>query len=129
MDQRFDSNKCATGWKRVVGGADELHLFLQVPVVQNHSHYDHVRFRQRVPEEIACGSADPISQSGRGNMLFRYRLDRGQVESNALDMWMFLSHFDAEQPSCAPDIEQAAIAREIEFLGERFEVNTRQAGH
>ena len=62
-------------------------------------------------------------------MFFRYGLDRRQVESDALDMRMFFGDFDAEQSSCAADIAQVAITREIEFLGERFEVDARQAGH
>src|SRR6266581_1790683 len=44
-------------------------------------------------------------------------------------MRMFFGNFDAEQSSCTADIAQAAIAREIEFVGERFEVDARQAGH
>ena len=44
-------------------------------------------------------------------------------------MWMFSGDFDAEQPSCPADVTQATIAREIKFVGERFEVDTRQAGH
>jgi len=42
---------------------------------------------------------------------------------------MFLRDFDTEQPSCAADIAQAAIAGEIEFVGERFEVDARLACH
>ena len=37
---------------RVVCRADELHLFFQVPVVQNHPHCDDVGFGQRIFEEI-----------------------------------------------------------------------------
>jgi hypothetical protein len=48
---------------------------------------------------------------------------------DALDMRMFFGDFDAEQSSCTADIAQAAIAREIEFVGQRFEVDARQAGH
>src|SRR5437763_5783516 len=44
-------------------------------------------------------------------------------------MRMFFGDFDAEQSSRTADIAQAAIAREIEFVGERFEVDARQAGH
>ena len=62
-------------------------------------------------------------------MLFRYRLDRRQVKTDALDTRMFLGDFDTQQSSCAADIAQAVIAREIEFIGERFEVDARQAGH
>ena len=42
---------------------------------------------------------------------------------------MFFGHFDAEQSSCTADIAQALVAREIEFVGERFEVDAREAGH
>ena len=42
---------------------------------------------------------------------------------------MFLGDFDTQQSSCAADIAQAVIAREIEFIGERFEVDARQASH
>ena len=59
-------------------------------------------------------------------MLFRYRRDRRQVKTDALDTRMFLGDFDTEQSSCAADIAQAVIAREIEFIGERFEVDARR---
>ena len=62
-------------------------------------------------------------------MLFRYRRDRRQVKTDALDTRMFLGDFDTEQSSCAADIAQAAIAGEIEFDGERFEVDARRACH
>jgi len=42
---------------------------------------------------------------------------------------MFFGNFDAEQSSRAADNALAAIAREIEFVGERFEVDARRAGH
>src|SRR6266446_791275 len=42
-------------------------------------------------------------------------------------MRMFFGDFDAEQSGCTSDIAQAAIAREMEFVGQRFEVDTRQA--
>src|SRR6516162_6970230 len=61
--------------KRFVGRAYQLHLFLQIPVVQNHSHRDHLGLWQWVLKEIAGCSADPISQARRGNVLFRDWLD------------------------------------------------------
>src|SRR6516225_7606234 len=44
-------------------------------------------------------------------------------------MWMFSGNLDAEQPSCPADVTQATVAREIKFVGERLEVDTRQPGH
>ena len=78
--------------------------------MQDHSHRDHIGLRQRVLKEIVRRSADAVSQPGRGNVLFRYRLDRRRVESDAFDMRMFFGDFDAEQSSCAADVAQAAIA-------------------
>ena len=106
-----------------------VHLFLEVPVVQDHSHRDYVGLRQRFLKEIAGRGADPVSQPGRGNVLFRYRLYRREVETDAGDLRMFFGDFDAEQSSCTADIAEAVIAREVEFVGERFEVYTRKTCH
>ena len=97
--------------------------------MQDHSHRDHIGLRQWILKEIARCGADPISQPSRGNVLLRYGLDRGQVKTDALNMWMFFGNFDAEQSRCTADIAKGVVSRKIEFVGERFEVDARQAGH
>src|SRR5215510_5964298 len=62
-------------------------------------------------------------------MFPRQRFDRPQIESDALDTWMSLRNFNAKQSCRATDITQRAVAREIEFLGQRFKVDPRKAGH
>lgn len=52
VDQRFDGDERATWRERIVSCADELDLFLQIPIVQNHSHRDHASFWQRILKEI-----------------------------------------------------------------------------
>src|SRR4030095_5177176 len=42
---------------------------------------------------------------------------------------MLFCDFNAEQSSCTADVAESVIAREIELLGQRFEVDPRQAGH
>ena len=52
VNERFDGHQRAAGRQGVVGRADEVHLSLQIPVVQNHAHGDHVRLGQGFTEEI-----------------------------------------------------------------------------
>ena len=53
VEQRFDGDDRATWRERIVSCADKLDLFLQIPIVQNHSHRDHASFWQRILKEIA----------------------------------------------------------------------------
>jgi hypothetical protein len=47
VDDVFDGDERAVLRQRVVGRLDQLFLFLEIPVVQNHSHGNHIRFWQR----------------------------------------------------------------------------------
>src|SRR6185295_9983038 len=57
VDERFDGHQRAAGWQGIVGCANEMHLLLQIPVVENHTHRDDVGLGQRVFAEIARGRA------------------------------------------------------------------------
>src|SRR5215468_9413254 len=52
IDQGLDHDKSAVLWQGVVRGSNELHLLLQIPIVQDHAHGNHVRFRQGITEEV-----------------------------------------------------------------------------
>src|SRR5215510_7051389 len=52
IDQGLDHDKSAALRQGVVRGSNELHLLLQLPIVHNHPHGNHVRFRQGITEEI-----------------------------------------------------------------------------
>jgi len=96
IDQGFDGDERAAGRERIVGRADKLHLFLQVPIVQNHPHRDHVSLGQWVLKEIAGCNADAIAQAGGGDVLSCHGFDRRQVEADALNVWMLFRDFDAD---------------------------------
>ena len=129
VDERFDGHERAAGRQRVVGGADEVHLLLQIPVVQNHAHRDDVGLGQRVFEKIAGRGADAVAQAGGGDVLLRDRLDRRQIEADAFEMRMSLRHFDAEQAGRAADVAERLESGEIKLFGERLEVDARKSGH
>ena len=129
VNQRFDGHQRAAGRQGVVGRADEVHLLLQIPVVQNHAHRDDVGLGQRVFEEIAGRRADAILQPGGGDVFLRDRLDRRQIEADALEMRMSLRDFDAKQAGRAADVAERLEFREIKFVRERLEVDAREAGH
>ena len=42
IDQCFDGHQRAARWQCVVGGSEQVHLFLQIPIVQNHAHCNDV---------------------------------------------------------------------------------------
>ena len=129
VDQGLDGDQRAARRQSVIGRADQVHLLLQIPVVQNHAHRDDVGLGQRVFEEIAGGSADAIAQSGGGDVFSRDGFDRRQIEADALEMRMFLRDFNAQQASRAADVAERLESRKIKFLRERLEVDAREAGH
>src|SRR5436309_8356872 len=43
VDEVLDRHEGSPGGKRVVGGSDQVELLLEVPVVQDHAHRDHIR--------------------------------------------------------------------------------------
>jgi hypothetical protein len=47
IDDILHGDERAVLRQRVVGRLDQLFLFLEIPVVQNHSHGNHIRFWQR----------------------------------------------------------------------------------
>ena len=61
------ATRAPRGRQGVVGAADEVHLLLQIPIVENHPHRDEVRLGQRVFEEIAGGCVDAIARPDGGN--------------------------------------------------------------
>src|SRR6266436_5470996 len=129
VNQGFYDDKRAACRKGIVGRADEVQLLLQIPVVENHTHGDHVRFRQRVLTEIAGGCAHAIAQPGRRDVLQRDRFYRRQIEGNAPQIRIRLSDFYAKQAGRATDVAKRLELRKIKLRGERLEVNTREAGH
>ena len=129
VDERFDGHERAAGRQGVVGRADEVHLLLQIPVVQNHAHRDDVGLGQRVFEEITGRRADAVLQAGGGDVFFRDGFDGRQIEADALEMRMFLRDFNAQQAGRATDVAERLEFREIKFVRERLEVDSREAGH
>src|SRR5262245_3856885 len=71
VDQRLDRHERAAGRQGVVGGTDEVHLLLQIPIVENHSHCDDVGLGKRVLKKISGRSNDSSSQTGGGDMFLR----------------------------------------------------------
>ncbi len=129
VNERFDGHERATGRQRVVGGANEVHLLLQIPVVENHAHGDDVGLRQRVFEEIAGGCDDAVFQSGGGDVLLGDGFDFAEVERGTFQVRMSFSHFNGKQAGRAPDVAKRLEFRKVTFLGKRLEVDAREAGH
>jgi hypothetical protein len=44
VNQGLDGDQGASRWQGVVGGADQLQLLLQIPIVKNHAHCDEIGF-------------------------------------------------------------------------------------
>src|SRR6266540_6753048 len=79
VDDVLDGHECATRRKRVVRGANQVQLLLQIPVVQDHAHRDEVGLGQRVGEKIACTGADTATESSGGDALARDGFNGGQI--------------------------------------------------
>ncbi len=116
------------GGQRVVGRLDEVHLPLQVPVVQDHAHRDDVGLGQRILEEVARRRRDAIAQARRRRCLrSAIGVDGRQVERCAVQVRVPLGDDDREQPGGAADVAQGLVVREVELLGESLEVAARDA--
>ena len=129
VDQRLDRDQRAADGQRIVSGADELFLFLQIPVVEDHPHRDQVGFRQRVLEKVAARGGDALAQSGGGDVLLRDRLHGREIKGRAAEMRMRFRGLNAEQPRRAADIAQCLERREVELRREGLEVDPRKSGH
>ena len=118
VNQRFDGYQRAAGRQSLVRGADEVHLFLQIPVVQNHAHRDDVGLRQWVFEEITGRRADAVLQPDGGDVILRNGFDRWQVEAGAFEVRVFLRDFNAQQAGRAAD-----VAERLEFRKSNLSAN------
>jgi hypothetical protein len=78
--------------QRVVGRPDQVLLFLEIPVMQDHPHCNHIRFGQRVTEKISRGGLDAVRQAFSGDCLSRDGFDCRQIEGDAFHMRMSFRH-------------------------------------
>ena len=74
VDQRFHCDDRATFRQRLVSGADERHLSLEIPIMQDHAHRDDVGSGQRIGEEIARCDLDAIAQASGSDVFPGHRL-------------------------------------------------------
>ena len=58
-------------------------LLVEIPVVQDVPHHEHVRLGQRVGEEVAGGEAQALAEPEAGDVGVEDRLERRQVETAA----------------------------------------------
>ena len=104
VNQGFYRDQRTARRQRIVGRADQVHLLLQIPIVENHAHGDQVRFRQRVLKEIAGGCADAIAQPGGRDVPARDRFYRRQIEGNAPQIRICPGDFYAKQAGSPADV-------------------------
>ncbi len=79
----FDSDKNAACGQCVVGFLHQFYFRLFVPVVQDISHRDDVRFRQFVIEKIAAERFDAVCQAEFLYGFIGNRFDLRQIETRA----------------------------------------------
>ena len=91
------------GGQRVVGRADQVHLPLEVPVVQDHAHRDDVRLRERVARRSRRLRRVTRSASPAAAMCaLRDRRDHRQVEARAAQVRVALRGDDRDSCPVAP---------------------------
>src|SRR5436305_13498407 len=59
----YQSLYCDEGAPRrqcIIGGSDQVHLLLKIPIMQNHAHSDHVGFGQGILKEVARSRRDSL---------------------------------------------------------------------
>jgi hypothetical protein len=104
VNQGFNGNERAAGRKGIVSRADEMHLFFEIPVMQDHAHRDDVGFGQWIFEEITGSGTDAIAESGGCDVPLCDRLYGWQIKGGAAKMRMFLCDFNTEQAGRSADI-------------------------
>src|SRR6516225_500312 len=80
IDNRFADDERPAFWQRGMGLSNQPAFLLQTPVVQDVTHNDYIRGRQRVLEKVAWIKAEPLSQSERLDIFLKDRADDRQVE-------------------------------------------------
>ena len=63
VDNILNGDEHAIFRQRVVGRLDQVFLFRQIPVVQDHPHCDYVRFWQWITEKISHSGLDALGQT------------------------------------------------------------------
>jgi len=88
VNDAFVDNECATLRDGFVGFGYEHFLGVQVPIVQNVTHDDHIGFGQRHLEEIAGLEVQPSCQAERLDVLLENRADLGEIKAHSEQMWV-----------------------------------------
>jgi len=104
VNKSFNGDERPTRRECIIRCAEEMHLLLEIPVMQNHAHGDDIGFGQRVVEEVAGTGADAFRESSCRNVLSRNGFHGWQVERSAAQMRMLLGHFNGQQAGRSTDI-------------------------
>src|SRR5207302_11086213 len=72
--------------QRGIGFLKQRTFFVHAPVVQDVSHAQYVRARERIGEEVARQEAQPVGESCLSDVFVEERLDLGQIEPTTGDV-------------------------------------------
>jgi hypothetical protein len=92
IDQVLDDYERAPRRQGIVSCADKVHFLLQIPIVEDHAHRNHIRFRQRLGEEIKSFGRDSIRKSRCGDFSLRDPGRRRKIGRGASRVRVFLGY-------------------------------------
>lgn len=117
------------GGEGVESGLDEVLLFLEVPVMEDHPHRDDVGLGDWVLEKVSRGCGHAVLEAGGCDVLPGDGLHGREVERDALHVRVPLRNLNREEAGRAADVAERLVLREVELRREGLEVDPREARH
>jgi len=119
----------SSGCQRLIGLAKEHHLFVQVPVVEDMPHDDHITFRQWIFEEVSCVKPRTWCDASRLRIGLEYRLHYWQIHTAAHEMLVRTGDFDRHSALGAADIHECAVLLPGKLLRDDLRGTYAETGH
>src|SRR6185436_16352072 len=96
---------------------------------KNVTHGEHINFWNRIFEKVSGGKSKPVVQGMRADVAIEDRLNRGQVETNSLDVTVVQSNLDRHRTLGATNIGKCFVIVPWKFLGNGFRGGKADPGH
>src|SRR3989442_8057720 len=98
INERLKDDQGATGGQCLIGLGHQPDLLLEIPVMEDLAHDEHIGGRQWVLEEVARVEAHPLAQSKRPHVVLEDGANRRQIEPAPREMAMCEGHLHWQSP-------------------------------
>ena len=129
VDQGFMDDYRAAGRQDIVGLAKKHHLFVQVPVMENVPHDDHIALRQWIFEEIPWVKAHTLCDASRLRIGLEYRLHHRKIHPTARQMLVRQRDLGCHAALRAADIHKRMVLFPGKFFRNDLRRSDAETGH